>query len=190
MAHYLCLFRLEDMQGMITAGFIASALSAGCLKFGSKHHQPGLAWVSLWFLVVSVCISLNVDHLGALASVLLMLFPACWLWHRQPKDLKQSGSVDFTYQPALPAWLFSLAIPCFIWQIAVESSAAGQVPYLTIQSCAFALALVAMLIRCERLTISSAILSLFTLHLLVYESDRGVNIFQKSQAKLPASYFV
>jgi hypothetical protein len=101
-----------------------------------------------------------------------MLFPACWLWHRQPKDLKQSGSVDFTYQPALPAWLFSLAIPCFIWQIAVESSAAGQVPYLTIQSCAFALALVAMLIRCERLTISSAILSLFTLHLLVYESDR------------------
>jgi hypothetical protein len=172
MAHYLCLFRLEDMQGMITAGFIASALSAGCLKFGSKHHQPGLAWVSLWFLVVSVCISLNVDHLGALASVLLMLFPACWLWHRQPKDLKQSGSVDFTYQPALPAWLFSLAIPCFIWQIAVESSAAGQVPYLTIQSCAFALALVAMLIRCERLTISSAILSLFTLHLLVYESDR------------------
>jgi uncharacterized membrane protein len=172
MAHYLCLFRLEDMQGMITAGFIASALAAGCLKLGSKHHQPGLAWVSLWFLVVSVCISLNVDDLGALASVLVMLFPACWLWHRQPTDPKQSGSVDFTHQPALPAWLFSLAIPCFIWQIASGSCAACQVPYLIIQCCAFALSLVAILIRCERLTISSAILSLFTLHLLVYESDR------------------
>lgn len=173
MAHYLCLFRLEDMHGMITAGFLATALTAACLKFGSKHHQPGLAWVSLWFLVLSAWISLSVDHLAALLSVMVVLFPACWLWHRQPTDPKQRGGVDFTYQPALPVWLFSLAIPCFIWQIAAGSCAGCHAPYLIVQCCTFVLAVLALLIRCERLTISSAILSIFTLHLLVYASDRS-----------------
>jgi hypothetical protein len=172
-AHYLCLFRLGDMQGMITAGFLASALTAACLKFDSKHHQPGLAWVSLWFLIVSVWISLNVDHLGAHGSLMAMLFPACWLWHRQPKGPRTIAGLDFIHQPALPAWLFSLAIPCYIWQIASESCVAWQAPYLIIQCSAFALAMIAILIRCERLTISSSILSLFTLHLLVYASDRS-----------------
>lgn len=170
-ANCLCHYRLEDAQGMIVASVIASALTAAYLKIDRKYHQPITAWVSLLFLIVSVWISMNVGNLGALIAVMALLFPACWLWHRQSADSAKSGSADFRYQPALPAWLFSLAIPIFIWQIAEAWCAGSASIYLVIECAALALAVAAILIRCDRLVISSGILALFTLNLLVVGPD-------------------
>lgn len=172
-ANHLCVHRLDDTQGMMTAGILASALTAAYLKLDSKRYQPEAAWASMWFLLVAVFIGNGVDHVWANALVAALLFSACWLWHRQPKTPGEAESLDLTYQPAFPAWAFALGVPIFIWQITSACCASSSTLYLLNHCVALALLVVATRLRCERLSVTSAIFSLVSLSLLTNTDGRN-----------------
>lgn len=168
----LCLFRLDSATGLITAGLLASLLSAAHLKLDPKHLQPESIWVSLWFLGVSVWIGFHVESTWPLCALVALTLAACWLWHRQPEEKSEQPSLDLTYQPALPAWLFSFAATFFIWQVATDLSPSFREDFLFNQIAALSLLAIALFIRCPRLTITSALLGFLSLGYLLEPSGR------------------
>ncbi len=168
----LCLFRLEPATGLITAGLLAGLLSAAHLKLDPKRLQPESIWVSLWFLGVSIWMGSNAEVMWPLGVMVALTLAACWLWHRQPEVETKDPSLDLTRHPALPAWLFSAAATFFVWQLATDLSPSFRENFLSNQIAAIALLVVALLIRCPRLSLTSAVLGFLSLSLLLEPSGR------------------
>lgn len=174
-ANHLCLFRIEPSHGLITAGLFSLGLSAAYLKLDTKHYQPESIWISLWFLAVSGWLGLDVSHIWPLSAMLGISLAACGLWHRQPKMEKIDPAPDLTYLPGIPAWSFSLASSFFTWQITDALSSGYREAFLFHQIGALALLAVAILIRCQRLTITAALPAILSLGLLVAPRARDVS---------------
>jgi hypothetical protein len=171
----LCLFRLEPSTGLVTAGVLAGLLSAAHLKLDSKRFQPESIWISLWFLGVSLWMGFHSETIWPLGMLLGLTLGACWLWHRQPEVKTEEPSLDLTYYPALPAWLFSVAATFFVWQIATDVKSSYSEDYLFNQIAVVACLAVAIAIRCHRLVYSAALLGILSLGFLIYDEGRVIS---------------
>jgi hypothetical protein len=167
-AHHLCVFRLEPADGLVTAGLIAAGLSAVYLKLDTKRYQPESIWISLWFLGIAVWMGWQVGTPWPLSVVTVVVLAACWLWHRQPVMGLEYPSINLTHRPFLPAWAFSLAAAFFTWYLSDILSPSFEAVFLFHQIAAVVLLGVSILIRCQRLALTSALLSVCNIYTLVY----------------------
>lgn len=173
-ATQLCVFRVEPATGLVTAGLLAGLLSAAHLKLDPKRLQPESIWVSLWFLGVSVWMGFHSETMWPLGVLVALTLAACWLWHRQLEVKTEDPSLDLTYQPALPAWLFSAAVAFFVWQIATDLNPGYTEDFLFNQIAVVGLLGVAGFIRCHRLVCCAALLGLLSLGFLIQAEGRVI----------------
>lgn len=172
-ATHLCFFRLGESPAILTAILLSGLLSLAFLKFDTKRLQPEIILASLWFLGVACFQEIHRGETLAAGIAVVVSVATCWLWHRQPESGPTEIRVDLAIIPPFPAWLFSLATPFLLWRISAAVGDGFEDAFLTNHLASFGLMAVAVLIRCKRLVVSSAILAFLTLGLLLVPGSLG-----------------
>jgi hypothetical protein len=171
-ATLLCVSRLEHLHGMLVAAVLAAAYSAAFLKLDAKRYQPESIVGSIWFLLISCGLSAYVDNTWPLGATSALFLTNCWLWHREPNAETDGAVFSLSPLPGIPAWLFSFGTSLFVWNLAAKLSPGFREDFIFHQVAALAVLAIAMLLRCQRLTVTTALPALFSLVLLADPDSR------------------
>ena len=172
-ASHLCLLRLQETASLLTAIGLSGILSHASLILDKKRLQPEIAWAALWFLGISGWLGYQNETVWILAVASVVAIAASWMWHRQPEAEGSEVTLDLAKFPAIPAWAFSLATPFLLWRISVTVSTGYEGIFLFNHLAGLALVVVAIFLRCKRLTATSAILAFFTLVMILMPGALG-----------------
>ena len=168
-ATHLCLFRLGDPWGLITAMVLSGALSLGALKLDRKRLMPELPWASLWFLGCGIFLGFRDGSTMALGIAVAVSLAATWLWHRQ--EGIEGSPDDLVANPGVPAYAFSFSVPVFLWLVCGKTD--GTNTLALNQIAALLLVPASLLLRSRRLAQAAGLYSLYALFLLLTPPAEG-----------------
>lgn len=175
---HLCLFRLEQIESLLTAVALSGLLSLASLKLDTKRRQPEGVWGALWFLGLSGWLGVQGDGSWPLGVAAAISLAACWLWHRQPEAKSSDQNPNLAIFPSIPAWAFSLAVPFFTF-LALHVSGNTHPQILNFNEfAALLIAIFAIAFRCKRLLAASSAMALFSLKFAMRgETDGNLVLF-------------
>jgi hypothetical protein len=164
----LCIHELGETSALLTAVLLGGILPATSLKLDTKRLQPEIIWAGLWFLFLAAWIGFEVEAVWPIAIATAVSIASCWFWHRMPEENTGINNIDLGRNPTVPAWVYSIAAPLFIWQAGLEIQPGTDHLFLFCQIAALILAGAAVLLRCGRLVITASLLGFINLGLIVY----------------------
>ncbi len=160
---HLCLDRLEAASGLLTASILSLAFSLAVIYFDRKRKQPELAIGSIWFLLLSAFLGADSELTWPLATAAVISLASCWIWHRQAEVEITDSTHRLARLPAISAWLFSLAVPFFVFTVLAEIGS-GHLSMLNFHElAALVIAACGIGLRCKRLPVTASGMSLLAL---------------------------
>ncbi len=157
-ASNLCLHRLTETAGLLTAVGLSAVLSHASLVLDRKRLQPEIAWAALWFLGMGGLLGAQGETWWPLGIAAAVSLAACRVWHRQPEPEPHDFTPDLAKHPAIPAWAFSVAVPSFTFLALHETG--WNHPNVR-ASAALVIAGLAIAFRCKRLLAAASAMALW-----------------------------
>ena len=172
---HLCIYRLHETPGLLTAMILALSLTIAALTFDQERKQPELEIGSIWFLFIAHILAFQTESTIPLVIAAIVSLAACWLWHRPTEESVSDDEIPSLSARSfsIPAWAFSLAAPIFTY-MALHNTGSGHVQMLSFQeAAALLLAIFAVCFRCKRLLATSAAMALCCLGIALFGKSLG-----------------